>query len=688
MKIYLGDLSHYTIKLQNNTTPLSIGYIGAYLDHYLKDKVQVKLFKGPEKLLEALEREVPDVLGMSNYMWSQSASELMFRKFKELNPKGVTIFGGPNFPNNEPEKAQHFLRSKPFIDFFIPYEGEIPALDIVRALLESHKDLDYLKKNEPERFDGSHFIGKDGKFIGNNIGVRTEDLSAIPSPYLGGWMDEFLKEGLHPLVETQRGCPFTCTFCDWGSKTYNKIRNYPVERVEAEIEHIIKTVKDPTQASLNLADANFGMWSQDLEFAKWLRNVYEKTGFPMSMFANTGKARGDLVLETVLTSPKLALGNSVQSLDDKVLKSIKRKNFTIAELKHNQTEITKVPGKMSDPECILGLPDETRESHLNTLRKLTNEIGAYIVIQHTFMLLPGAEACTAESRAKHQYNSKFRIIPTQFGQYAGEKCFEIEEISAGTKSMSFEEYLEMRIMYFLIHNIHSNSIFNSITRYIHLLGGDIIDFMLFIADHRFTLPEDSFPRHVIEAFLTDTKTELFDSPEELREHYNKEENYQLLLAGKKGINLTHTYRTRVFLNSKKWAAWVTEAFFEYMNQKFDKNVVNQELVESIITHVTVQSECQNQFLKDPKTIPSKKSPIEVDLAYDVPSIFATRIEKTDSVALEPTPKRYSYFMKDDAIAYVAAVPRKGIVDLAVTVLRMDQSYLFPVCVSSPSLTSV
>ena len=28
-------------------------------------------------------------------------------------------------------------------------------------------------------------------------------------------------------LETNRGCPFACTFCDWGSLTYAKIRKFP-----------------------------------------------------------------------------------------------------------------------------------------------------------------------------------------------------------------------------------------------------------------------------------------------------------------------------------------------------------------------------------------------------------------------------------------------------------------------------
>ena len=38
----------------------------------------------------------------------------------------------------------------------------------------------------------------------------------LPSPYLSGHLDEFLRAGMVPLFETNRGCPFRCTFCAWG----------------------------------------------------------------------------------------------------------------------------------------------------------------------------------------------------------------------------------------------------------------------------------------------------------------------------------------------------------------------------------------------------------------------------------------------------------------------------------------
>ena len=39
------------------------------------------------------------------------------------------------------------------------------------------------------------------------------DLTLIPSPYLSGRLDQFLDGKLMPVIQTNRGCPFSCTFC-------------------------------------------------------------------------------------------------------------------------------------------------------------------------------------------------------------------------------------------------------------------------------------------------------------------------------------------------------------------------------------------------------------------------------------------------------------------------------------------
>ncbi|MCA9400905.1 MAG: radical SAM protein, partial [Candidatus Omnitrophica bacterium] len=564
LKIYLGDLGHYTIKLTNNHTPLGIGFIAAYCKKHLKDAVDIKLYKDPAKLADDIESKPPDILGLSNYVWCQSVSEDIFKFYRKTKKDGIAVWGGPNFPMNELHKAKQYLIDRPYIDFYIPYEGETPFLNITKAVLEHRKDAAKLKKHHGDCFGGSFFLTDQNEMIGNDIGVQIPELEEIPSPYLDGWMDSFLHEGLHAMFETQRGCPYKCAFCHTGLDYYNRGRSFSLERCIKEIHYITNTVENPANTHLYITDSNFGMWPQDLEFSKFLNEHYQKTGFPLSFGTSTGKGRVKLVLETVMSHPKLMLTNSVQSLDRKVLDTIKRRNLPLDQLKYSQVELD-ANGKLSQPDVILGLPNENRESHLNTLRTLVADIGANIIYQYTLMLLPGTTIYTDESRKEYEYLVKYRLLPTSFGEYKSTRSFEIEEVSVATKDLSFHDYLDMREIFFYIHNVYSNFIYRSLIRYLLYLRDDVIDFFLFLIEKRKTLG-DHFANTVIEDYIQDTKDELFDSKEALTEYYSKDENYQELLKGTKGHNLTHTYRTIVLLSARPFADFVTQAFAEFLRK--------------------------------------------------------------------------------------------------------------------------
>ncbi|MBI2095269.1 MAG: hypothetical protein HYT89_03785 [Candidatus Omnitrophica bacterium] len=258
MRVFLGDLAHYTIRLTNNHTPINIGFIAAYLKKYLGDSVEVKLFKNPDLLMDEIDRHCPDVLALSNYVWCQSISELVLRYYKRRKPSGTTVWGGPNFPMNEIHKARQYLMTRPYVDFYIPYEGEIPALNIVRALMERGGNAKLLQRTSPELFEGSFFITDKGELHGRNIGIQMKDINDVPSPYLTGLLDPFLAEELHPMFETQRGCPFHCGFCHTGLDYYNKGRVFSLDRCKEEILYITSTVPDPTKSHLYITDSNFG----------------------------------------------------------------------------------------------------------------------------------------------------------------------------------------------------------------------------------------------------------------------------------------------------------------------------------------------------------------------------------------------------------------------------------------------
>ena len=62
-----------------------------------------------------------------------------------------------------------------------------------------------IDENRITHIDGKPFFGP--------LDCRLEDLSEIPSPYTTGMMDKFFSEKFIPAIQTNRGCPFSCTYC-------------------------------------------------------------------------------------------------------------------------------------------------------------------------------------------------------------------------------------------------------------------------------------------------------------------------------------------------------------------------------------------------------------------------------------------------------------------------------------------
>ena len=83
-------------------------------------------------------------------------------------------------------------------------------------------------------------------------------------------LDRFFDGKLAPFIETNRGCPFKCTFCHTGNDYFNKINMFSAERINAEIDYIgkkqIQIWDEKQNASLLIADTEFlvlKIWSEE-----------------------------------------------------------------------------------------------------------------------------------------------------------------------------------------------------------------------------------------------------------------------------------------------------------------------------------------------------------------------------------------------------------------------------------------
>jgi radical SAM superfamily enzyme YgiQ (UPF0313 family) len=537
VRVYLADLRHnFSGVLANDCMPLGVAYMKAVMDRDLPG-VQSRLFAYPDRLQAALESEPPHVLMLTNYMWNETLSFHFAKLAKRLHPETLVVMGGPNI-HLEPDRQVAYFEAHPEIDVYALGEGDFLAREIVRTFAETGSIQAFGAREVPSCI----YRRPDGQVVRTAMWDREAEIEEIPSPWLTGVLDEFFDGKLAPLLETNRGCPFQCTFCVQGVRWYTKVHNFTKERIRDEIEYIGRRIQQvcPSMGFLRIADSNYGMFERDIEISSYIGEAQKKYGWPNYIDATTGKNRPERVIQSLeKANGAMVIYQAVQSLDETTLKNIKRSN--ISKEAYAQVMIhVRGRGLRSLSDLILGLPGETLESHLAGIAQLldagTNEM-------HLFqaMMLKGSELETAESRTKYRFDSRFRVLPKNYGIYAGEQVLDCDEIVVGTDTLSFEDYLEARRFALAFSIFFNNSWFDDAAALAYRFGIKPSEWMMQMRRVMERSDAGAVGR-LLEQFVTETRNELFSTREACEEFYKKPENWERLLSGEIGDNLMYKYR--------------------------------------------------------------------------------------------------------------------------------------------------
>jgi radical SAM superfamily enzyme YgiQ (UPF0313 family) len=537
LKIYLGDLTYNTVTLATEAFPLNIAYIGSYCKKLFGSEIEITLFKYIEKIEDAVIRDPPDILGLSNYCWSHNVSYEIFKLCKEKNPNAVNIWGGPNFPLDSPSQIK-FMKKYSEVDVYIPTEGEIGFSNVVKKILDSNKDENLGSVIRKNPIDGCMTRDEKDELQFTIPTLRMNQLDEIPSPYLNGMLDTFFDGKLTPMLQTNRGCPFHCTFCTDGRDEVNKINHFSIKRVQDEIDYISKKVPENTH-SLHISDLNFGMYPRDLEICEKLAQIQKSTEYPKFIKCTTGKNQKDKIIKAIKKlNDSLRVTMSVQSLDSEVLNNIRRDNISVEHMLALYPAL-KEANLQTTSEVILGLPGETYENHIQTLRDLVKAKMDEIVV-HTCMLLDGSEMNVPGERKKWDLKTKFRVLQRDFAKLnSGKKVLEYEEVVVGSKTMTYDEYIELRILAFIIFVTNRGIVYDSILKFLDENKIDV--FELYYEMYKNLKNASEQTQEIVERFKKATIEELWDSPEELIENFEKDSEYEKLLNGEAGTQVIYHY---------------------------------------------------------------------------------------------------------------------------------------------------
>ena len=396
-------LTQFSIAVQDQFVyfPYSIGCVWAYAEQV--GTVERSQLGGLFFVKEPIEKIIlkfynPKLVGFSNYMWNEAYNDTLAKEIKARWPECIIMYGGPQVP----DKITDWHDEHEFVDICVHQEGEITFNDIVSG--KAYADIAGITYN------------KNSNWTQTGPSERIIHLEEIQSPYLSGLFDNMAQKGysINAIVETDRGCPYKCTFCDWGGTTFSKVKKFDLDRVFGEIEWAGKNKVE----MLNSSNANFGIFKQrDSAIVDKIIEVKQKYGYPKLFETSWAKNSNKDVLELAMRLDKEGLlrkfGVSVQSMDDQVLTNIKRSNMKINHMDEILAE-AKEHNIAVMVETIVGLPGETFETYTNNYLGLLKHTNVS-VDSYPLSLLNNSEMFFPEYVEEHKIEWKW--VDNSFGEH-------------------------------------------------------------------------------------------------------------------------------------------------------------------------------------------------------------------------------------------------------------------------------
>ncbi len=387
-------------------TPLAAGYLAAHARARLPaDAVALEILPraiadhaGDAALVAQIVARAPDVLGMSLYTWNSTRSLAIAARVRSALPDVRIVVGGPEVQRDNPWVLWHAA-----VDVAVLGEGEHTFAELLDGWTR--------QRTVPEiagiayRHDGVQVITAPRPAI--------DDLAAIPSPYLDGWL-EVPPDGLQ-LVEISRWCPYACSFCLYGRDAGVKLRNrmFSLERVLAEIawgrQRGVRHVH-VVEANLNLVPLFRGLMQ-----ALAVTNADRRQAFYAEL---RGEHLDDEVVALLAAANVSTVEVGLQSANPAALRAVARRTDLVRWAAG--TRRLRAAGIAVLLDVILGLPADDAAGVAQTLRFIEDEaLGEYEVFM--LQVLPGTalRAEAARYGIVAQSRPPYFVLGTDRLDYAG-----------------------------------------------------------------------------------------------------------------------------------------------------------------------------------------------------------------------------------------------------------------------------
>ena len=288
-----------------------------------------------EDILEDIYRRKPDAIGFSCYIWNIGMVEKLMGELHKLLPKLPVFLGGPEVTYD----ADKLLRKYPYLTGIFIGEGEATFAQVVKY---------YVKKN-PESLEDIP-----GLMLRSGMTPERKPLNLTDVPFLYDDMAPFTNRIIY--YETQRGCPFRCSYCL--SSIDKTVRFRDIEVVKRELAFFLeKKVKQ-----VKFVDRTFNC-NHDHAMAVWQYLYEHDNGVTNFHFEIAGDIlREDEIALVAKMRPGLVQFEiGVQSTNTDTLREIRRV-MDIEKLKQVVAALKAAHNVHIHLDLIAGLPYEDYDS--------------------------------------------------------------------------------------------------------------------------------------------------------------------------------------------------------------------------------------------------------------------------------------------------------------------------------------
>jgi len=411
IKIAFVNPPHADWSLANNMTYLMMqshyNHVGKYSNNvdWLTPPYKFNQYKTINDIFNEIKNA--DIYLFSSYVWNYDICDELASLIKKTYPNALCVVGGPHIGTNE----QEFLQSRNMYDFVCAptKPGEVFMEDLINEYIETDGD--------PKQENISWELRSQKR---TSCGMPTYSVYEEHFDYLKETCDYAKKYKLEPfiLLETTRGCPYKCVFCEWGGGTDTKILKKELDIVKQDI----LAMKRAGYRDAYLTDANFGAFEdRDIEIFEFAwRNDFCLTDIStlkaqnldrrkrlidrwFSVVGATDKknnqdiAGKDMWEETRYMS--IVPTVSIQSISEEAMRVAKRVDLSTEGKLELSRHIEKRCREEGFPvpalELILGMPGSTIDDFYNEMEVIWN-FKAWGSTRHDYMFLPDSHLSDPE----------------------------------------------------------------------------------------------------------------------------------------------------------------------------------------------------------------------------------------------------------------------------------------------------